>query len=356
VVLPIEDFSSPVHRVRGRRLAHPLVTDGMGRRPRARVVDRSSESPGNSWRWQQGFDRLRALRDEIAEGRSAQQAAIILCTACGRVPIALPFLVLSADESLNCCRKARVKKGRLLGFVAALLAALPSGAGAEPSCFSAEHTRARRLMKGNLDGDGVNDAVWVGARRQRGPCRFYVFVRTSTAGKSGVRLRAPDKLSRYSLRHNARPIALIRVDAIAGREIAVKLLQGASVRPFGFFTMRQGRLRRMGIQGKIAKPLAAEDMFAFGGGLSLMFATDCAYGKAPRTVVHSRAFPKSAIEGRYIVERRWYQVRGSDFVQTTHPVQKEVLRIRNIKRHFSEYRHGGLLAHCRGKVLDPRRA
>jgi hypothetical protein len=158
------------------------------------------------------------------------------------------------------------------------------------------------------------------------------------------------------LRHNARPIALIRVDATAGREIAIKLLQGASVRPFGFFTMRQGRLRRMGIQGKIAKPLAAEDMFAFGGGLSLMFATDCAYGKAPRTVVHSRAYPKGVIGGRYIVERRWYQVRGSDFVRTTHPVQKEVLRVGNIKRSFSEYRHGGLLAHCRGKVLDPRHA
>jgi hypothetical protein len=250
-----------------------------------------------------------------------------------------------------------VKKGWLLGLVAALLAvALPSGAGAEPSCFSVEHTRAQRLMQDNLDGDGVKDAVWVGARRQEGWCRFYVFVRTSTAGRSRVRLRAPDKFSRYSLRHNARPIALIRVDAIPGREIALKLLQGASVRPFGFFTMRQGRLRRMGIQGKIAKPLAAEDMFAFGGGLSLMFATDCAYGKSPRTVVHSRAYPKSAIGGRYIVERRWYQVRGSDFVRTTQPVQKEVLRVKNIRRRFSEYRHGGLLAHCRGRVLDPRRA
>jgi hypothetical protein len=149
-------------------------------------------------------------------------------------------------------------------LVAALLAvALPSGAGAEPSCFSVEHTRAQRLMQDNLDGDGVKDAVWVGARRQEGWCRFYVFVRTSTAGRSRVRLRARDKFNRYSQRHNARPIALIRVDAILGREIALKLLQGASVRPFGFFTMRQGRLRRMGIQGKIAKPLAAEDMFAF---------------------------------------------------------------------------------------------
>ena len=63
----------------------------------------------------------------------------------------------------------------------------------------------------------------------------------------------------------------------------MKLLEGASVRPFGFFTMRFGAVRRMAIDETAPQPLAAEDMFAFGGGLSLMFGTDCAYGRAPRT-------------------------------------------------------------------------
>jgi hypothetical protein len=166
----------------------------------------------------------------------------------------------------------------------------------------------------------------------------------------------PDKFSRYSLRHNARPIALVRIDATAGREIAVKLLQGASVAPFGFFTMRQGQLRRMEIQGRVAKPLAAEDMFAYGGGLAMMFGTNCAYSRSPRTVVHSRAYPRTGSPSRYIVERRWYQVRGYDFVRTSHPVQKEVVHHSTIRRRFREFRNGGLLPHCRGRVLNPRRA
>jgi hypothetical protein len=237
-----------------------------------------------------------------------------------------------------------------------LASTIAFGASAKTRCFSAEHTRARRLMRGNLEGDGIKDAVWVGARKKDTRCRFYVAAQTSTAGRSHVRLRAPDKFSRYSLRHNARPIALVRIDATAGREIAVKLLQGASVQPFGFFTLRQGRIRRMEIEGRIARPLAAEDMFAYGGGLSLMFATDCAYAKSPRTVVHSRAYPKSDLGARYVVERRWYRVRGYNFVRTAHPVQRNVVHIDNIRRRFREYRNGGLLPHCKGRVLDSLRA
>jgi hypothetical protein len=75
--------------------------------------------------------------------------------------------------------------------IALSLSALPLGASARTRCFAPEHTRARRLMRGNLDGDGVRDSVWVGARRRGSGCRFYVFTLTSTAGRSRVRLRAP---------------------------------------------------------------------------------------------------------------------------------------------------------------------
>jgi hypothetical protein len=249
-------------------------------------------------------------------------------------------------------------KNRLVSaLVLTLIAtALPSAAGASKQCFSTEHTRARRVMRGNLDGDAVKDVVWVGARRGKGACRFYLFAESSIGGKSRARLHAPDKFSRYSLRHNARPIALVRVDATPGREIAVKLLQGASVSPFGFFTMRQGRLRRMQIEGGIPKPLAAEDMFAYGGGLALMFATDCAYAKSPRTLVHVQAYPRNDTPSRYVVERRWYQVRGYDFMLTGHPIQKEAVHVNRLKQRFREFRNGGLLPHCVGRVLRARRA
>jgi hypothetical protein len=226
---------------------------------------------------------------------------------------------------------------------------------APSTCFADGNTRARRLMYGHIDGDGFLDAVWVGGRRVNGRCRYYVFAQASISGTSRVRVPAPDKLSRFSLRNAARPIALVRIDATAGKEIAVKVLEGASVRPFGFFTMRLGTLRRMDIEATAPQPLAADDMFAFGGGLSLMFGTDCAYRKSPRTVVFSRAYPNGN-GPRYVVERRWYQVRGYFFARTSHPTQRELVALTRLRRRFPEFRKDGLLPHCQGKVLDPRRA
>ena len=242
-------------------------------------------------------------------------------------------------------------------LVLALAAALvPLGSTAAAGrCFAAGNTLERRTMRGNLDGDGVPDAVWVGALRPDGTCRYYVFARITTAGTSRVHVPAPDKFSRFSLRNDARPIALVRVDSIAGREIAVKLLEGASVRPFGFFTMRFGAIRRMDIDDTAPQPLAAENMFAFGGGLSLMFGTDCAYAESPRTVVFSRAYPSNN-GPRYIVERRWYQVRGYFFARTSRPTQRAMIRLTRLRSRFPEFRNDGLLPHCDGAVLDPRRA
>ena len=243
-------------------------------------------------------------------------------------------------------------------MIATLLGAvlLPSGpAAAATGCFADGNTLERRLMRGHLDGDGRLDAVWVGATKPGDACRYFVVARTTTAGTSRVRVPTPDRFSRFSLRHAARPIALVRIDEIAGREVAVKLLEGASVRPFGFFTMRLGALRRMAIDDTAPRPLAAEDMFAFGGGLSMMFGTDCAYGKAPRTVVFSRAFPEGN-GPRYVVERRWYQVRGSSFAKTSFPMRREVVRLEHLRTRFPEFRHGGLLPRCDGTVLDPRHA
>jgi hypothetical protein len=112
---------------------------------------------------------------------------------------------------------------------------------------------------------------------------------------------------------------------------------------------------RMDIEDGV-KPLAAENMFAFGGGLAMMFATDCSFATAPRTVIFSRAYPKSQRFSRYTVERRWYQVQGDDFVRTTHPTETATVRLGNLTSRFPEFRNGGLLPHCDGRVLDPRRA
>jgi hypothetical protein len=232
---------------------------------------------------------------------------------------------------------------------------LPAGGSAAAQrCFDPEHTLERRLMRGNLDGDGSTDEAWLGARRVDGRCRYYVFARTTSTGTSRVRLPASDRFSRSSLRRWARPIAFVRIDAVPGREVAVKLLEGASVRPFGFFTVRHGRIVRMDVDDT-SPPLAADDMFAFGGGLALMFGTDCAYRDAPRTIVFSLAYRRGD-GSRYVVERRWYQVQGDAFVRSSRPTEREVVRLAQLKRRFAEFRNGGLLPRCHGLVLDPRDA
>lgn len=241
-----------------------------------------------------------------------------------------------------------------LTLAAVQLPLLAVQASAVPSCFGAGNTFERRSMRGHIDDDRGRDFVWVGARRIDGRCRYFVFARSSSAGVSWVRVPARDRFSRFSLRHDARPIAMVRIDTMPGREIAVKLLQGASVRPFGIFTMRAGSLRRMVIDAA-APPLAAEGMFAFGGGLALMFGTDCAYARAPRTVVFSRAFPSDA-GPRYVVERRWFHVDGARFVRTEDPRQRVLVHLSNLRRRFPEFRNGGLLPRCAGKVFSARNA
>ncbi|HEX6131265.1 MAG TPA: hypothetical protein VF044_06010 [Actinomycetota bacterium] len=244
--------------------------------------------------------------------------------------------------------------GIVASIVAVALAPSRVAAATRP-CFDDGHTFERRSMRGHLDGDHVRDVVWLGARRVRDRCRYFVFARTTLSGASRVRVPVPDRLSRVSLRGFARPVALVRIDAAPGKEVAVKLLEGASVRAFGVFTIRGGRLARLGIDDSAPRPLAAEDMFAFGGGLALMFGTDCAYPKGPATVVFSRASPVGD-GSRYAVERRWYRIVGGSFVRTWHPVQRDRVRLARLRSTFPEFRNGGLLPRCDGRVLDEQHA
>ena len=225
----------------------------------------------------------------------------------------------------------------------------PMASAAARRCFDERQTLERRTMRGNLDGDG-GDEVRLVARSDDGRCRYAVSVRTTAYGSSRVEIAVPDRFTRASLRLGE-PIALVRVDGFPGMEVAVELLEGASVRGFGFFTMRRGRITRMDI-GADAPPLPAEDLFGYGGGLALMFGTDCAYGKAERTVVFTRATRRADGE-TYRVQRRWYQVRGDAFVRTSHPAERDVVGRSKLQERFPEFRNGGLLPRCDGRVREP---
>ncbi len=233
----------------------------------------------------------------------------------------------------------------VVALVASMLAAVPAAAH-DGRCFGTESTREVRTMRGNLDGDGVRDEAWVGARRFDGRCRYFLFADTSRAGRSRIRLRAPDDINDYNFAHDVAPVALVRVDAVAGREIAVRMIRGASVSLFRFFTLRQGSLRRMDIE-PADDPMALGNLFAVGGGVIGIYGTDCAYEVSPRTVVASEARPQRRTN-RYLVVRRWYQVQGHDFVRTTKATQRVSVHRDWVSRRFSEFDRP--LGSCAGRV------
>src|SRR5687767_9523436 len=124
-------------------------------------------------------------------------------------------------------------------------------------------------MRGYVDADGERDEVWVGARKpDGGTCRFFLFVRT---GDDTMKKRLRADL--YSLRHDVRSIAIVKIDSVGGREVGVKFFQGASTSGAKFFTLRDGKLELMEARGRGAHP---DDLWLFGGSFSGVYATDCA--------------------------------------------------------------------------------
>jgi len=202
-------------------------------------------------------------------------------------------------------------------------------------------------MHGKLDADDVRDVVRVRARVVGGECRYFLVVDSSRAGRSRIRLRAPS-VDSGQLAQAAAPFALVRIDGVEGREVAVRLYSGAAVSGFRFYTLRSGRIRSMGAVVADGDPLAFSGLFAEGGSLgSGSFATDCAYRVSPRTVVFSSA--RQMRSGQWRVVRRWYQGQGHDFYRTTKPTQRASVGPRRLSQRFPEFAGDGVLHSCDGR-------
>ena len=194
------------------------------------------------------------------------------------------------------------------------------GAVRDPECENQERVasnpsaRKPGMLAGDVIGDGSQDRIFIAEDpRGEGPCRAFVVAETSR-GELAAPIDAGDipfELGMPALGGFA------EVDSVAGFEIMVDIVVGASTQFAGLFTVRGDGLVRMHIEG--SEPPAA-DLFPYGGSVGHVEASDCDPEASDRVVI-SAAIPA---EDRYTLERKFYRVAGSDFV----PEESELHTVR----------------------------
>ena len=151
-------------------------------------------------------------------------------------------------------------------------------------------------VAGDVDGDEADDDVYLVLDEEGGPgCRTFLVVETeagtliSPTSDEGVEhaLQAP------------RVNVLVQVDGVGGSEILVDLEQGASTQFVGMFTVVDGALQRVRVQG----PAPSGDLFPYGGSVGHIEGSDC--GPEPGSVVVTTASP---VGRRYEVRTTTYEM------------------------------------------------
>lgn len=150
-------------------------------------------------------------------------------------------------------------------------------------------------------------------------------------------------------------LSLLGIDLHQGREIVVRLDQGASVGVAGIYTMRDGRIKRVLVRRKSGtnRFIGRPNLLPYGGSLGGVYAVDCARDHPKGTIVKSEAFPKNYNSQRrvWIVTRRWFEVSGRVFQRTAESVQRHQVRLKRMSDRFEEF-DGSLFPHCPGRVAS----
>jgi hypothetical protein len=162
-------------------------------------------------------------------------------------------------------------------------------------------------LAGDVDGDGARDRVSVAVDpHARSGCRAFVVVRTADA-----RLVAPIEERDVQVDLGFPVLdSLVGVDDRAGGEIVVRITAGASTEFAGLFTVVDGDLERVQLNGPHG------NLFPSGGSVGHLEASNCG---PDGSVVISTATARGR---RYVVERRFY------FFEETSLVENESLTAR----------------------------
>jgi hypothetical protein len=157
-------------------------------------------------------------------------------------------------------------------------------------------------LVGDVDGDGGDDRVSLGADKMRpAPCR-YLLVVESAAGSS---IAAPVKPLPWP-GTDPELLLLAEIDGRSGVEPVIALSPEAVYRPGAVFTMRDGELRRMRLVGS-----DTADLFPFYD--EFPAGVDCA-GEPAAIVVTSGGMANGGKDDRHWdITRSFYRAAGSRF-------------------------------------------
>jgi len=206
----------------------------------------------------------------------------------------------------------------------------PRSDGPSTSCSNEEELatdeRLRRgELRGDVTGDGEADSVFIAVNeRAELGCRALLFViagdRTSAASLDsedtdlGLGLPALEGIK--------------QIDGDGGGDVIVNLVSGASTLFTGVFVYDDGGLEQIQIEGS---PPPVENLFAHGGGVTLLSAADCGEDGA---VLVSTALAEGR---RYRVNRHTYEFEDGVLVLNLSKNETQRLSLRAIPRSFPEF-------------------
>jgi hypothetical protein len=215
----------------------------------------------------------------------------------------------------------------------------PSATPTEPACDNQERVVADPAARvggvgEDIDDDGEEDTIFIAVD---GPaesgCRAFLVV-----DDGSEILAAPVwEIGPEGGLPQPRIVALVDVDGEPGAEIVVTEAAGASSEFVGLFTVYDGSLARVTIDGP-SEDEVTDDLFAYGGSVGHIEGVGCT---EPGTVVASTAVPGDQPgdleEGIYGVERKLFEFEGATLVSAG--TERERVPIDRLER-FPEFASG----------------
>jgi len=206
----------------------------------------------------------------------------------------------------------------------------PRSEGPSTSCSNEEdlardHSARRGELRGDVTGDGEADGVFIAVDEgAEVGCRALLFVasgdRTSAASLDGEDTDLGLGLPALE--------GIKQIDGAGGGDVIVNLVSGASTLFTGVFVYDDGALEQIQIEG--SQP-PVENLFAHGGGVTLLSAADCGEGGA---ILVSTAMAEGR---RYRIDRHTYEFEDGVLVLNSSKDETRRLSLRAIPRSFPEF-------------------
>ncbi|MBA3349252.1 MAG: hypothetical protein H0T12_01730 [Actinobacteria bacterium] len=157
--------------------------------------------------------------------------------------------------------------------------------------------RTQGVLRGDVDGDGRPEDVWLSIdRRAKTGCQVFLAVSSGSSTHSLAIVQPELNLASFPPALNV----LAPIDARPGLEVVVDLVTGASTRFVGVFSTEPEALARVRFDGPSALP---PGLFPYGGSVAHLDGVDCT--RQQGTFVVSSASPRAK---RFEIVRRFYRI------------------------------------------------